>query len=190
MTVASAHERAWRTAKCRMRAEARFRAYDRAAHVFICYYSFLLIAAAIFAPELSTCVPYFDKLNITLSVLVFALSLMLSGYKWSETADKHRACYLALHKLQARVGDDISSDYADLLELYPNHAPMDDSDLIVESARRNNPVKDGVSGQPIMPTTVEAAWYWARKFLFASLYLLVVAGPFVALWSIVQLRGT
>ena len=68
-------DRIWITAKTRMISERRYRRYELVSHILLAYLSFLLIASSLFNEDLSRYVPYFDKINIVISVFLFAASL-------------------------------------------------------------------------------------------------------------------
>ena len=73
----------WVTSKTRMIAEERYRSYSLAAHIFTSYYSLLLIIFSIFSSDISGFTAEFDKIILTLAVLVFSLSLILGGFHFS-----------------------------------------------------------------------------------------------------------
>jgi hypothetical protein len=174
-------DKMWKTSKCRMRAETRYRRYHLAAHFFVSYYSLLVILASLFATELSAFLPSPDKIIIALSIAVFSWSLVLFGFRFSETADKHRECYLRIQRLlDTGASTDLAAEYHATIEHYPNHDSSDYNNLLVENAvflRR--PITDANTNTAIRPSIGTIISYFVRSILWAFLWLLFLALPFL-----------
>ncbi len=121
----------WFTYKSRMRAEERLRLSEARFYFLNCYYSSILIIFAVFDSEISAHVPFFDKIMISMTVIVFVSSLFVYGLQNSKTADKHRECYLKLQALynsgksSSATANEIAKKYEDIIENYPNHSEKD-----------------------------------------------------------------
>lgn len=161
-------DKIWRTAKSRMRAEVRYRRYHLAAHFFISYYSLLVIIASIFASELTELASVTDKIVIALSVVVFSLSLVIYGFRFSETADKHRECYLRLQRiLDDSTIADLADQYHSILQHYPNHHSHDYDDLLVQQAiLLGRPLTEVSTGDSVKPSLIAVVSYFARRILW------------------------
>ena len=126
-------DKMWLTCKARMISEKRYRLYDVTSHLFLTYISLLMIVASVFFDELALEVPNFRIITIILALFLFATSLIIYGFKFSEMANKHRDCYLKLQGLEQDFDhqSDPGSAYQEILSCYPNHAQRDFEDLVL-----------------------------------------------------------
>ncbi|MBI2241484.1 MAG: SLATT domain-containing protein [Magnetospirillum gryphiswaldense] len=183
-------DKIWTTYKSRMISERRYIAYDLASNIWISTYSALLIGTSIFSDEIVLCYPSFAKVNILLSVLVFALSLVLYGFQFKEKAARYRECYLKLQALYDKRDDvsDLAGAYNNIRENYANHSDRDYSDLLVESVIiRNRSIKDP-AGNELRPGKLEICSYYLRKYSMLALTYVVPLGSLygflVFLWKL------
>ena len=183
----------WVTSKTRMIAEERYRSYSLAAHIFTSYYSLLLIIFSIFSSDISGFTAEFDKIILTLAVLVFSLSLILGGFHFSETADKHRECYLKLQTiLHYTSQQNIGESYVHILKEYPTHLPMDHEYLTVKSAiyfkKPLTRITQSGTKEDIQPSTKMIITYYRRRFIFPTLiYSLAILMPIIGIvlaWAV------
>jgi hypothetical protein len=176
---ATLRDKIWKTMKSRMRAESRYRSYDLAAHLLTTYYSLSIIFAAVFSDDLRQLIPQADKIVIALSILVFSLSLVLLGFRFSETASKHRECYLRLQRLHNDAEPmDLPQRYHDILEHYPNHAERDYNDMVVQAVTfSGKSIKVAGSAEEIKPSNSAVAAYVGRWLAWRLSYLVAAATP-------------
>ena len=126
-------DRVWLTSKSHIFAEVRFNLYDVTSHIFLTSMSLLMIIAAIFYQEFATHIPYFDKITVTISLIIFTTSLIIYGFKFKEIANLHRECYLKLQALEREFDNNPEPEkiYQTILDQYPNHSPRDYEELIL-----------------------------------------------------------
>lgn len=172
----------WKTSKTRMITEERYRSYDLAAHILTSYYALMLIVSSIFSAEIVNFTTAFDKISISLAVIVFSLTLILGGFRYSETADKHRNCYLKLQEiLRDTSSTNLAATYSEILKEYPNHSPQDYDRLVVESTiYRNKPIIRSGSEEPIHPTMAMIFMHFVRRLRFPIFaYIIPISLPFL-----------
>jgi len=131
--MADLADKIWITAHSRMYSEKRYKIYDISSHIFLSYLSLLLIVGSIFSKDLGGYLAHFDKLMVTLSLLVFTTSLIIYGFKFGEKSNQYRECYLKLQALGQNLKNVNSpeQEYASILECYPNHPDRDYHDFII-----------------------------------------------------------
>jgi hypothetical protein len=159
-----------------MLSENRYRPYGLSSHVLLSYYALWLIIFSLFGAELSASIGLFDKIITTLSIATFTCSLVLHGFRFSETADKHRECYLRLQRLYSTAADSahLAENYHEILLAYPNHASRDYHDFVVQRARLAKDPPLSATGSPICATWYMIMAYWLRRIGF---YVLAYAVP-------------
>ncbi len=174
-------DKIWITYKCRMLAEQRYRHYNPLSHLLTCYYSLLLIILSIFSGQIVSNPQIVQGVGITFSVVVFALSLVLYGFHFGETADKHRECYLRLQSLYNSNPDavNLAVKYDEIISVYPNHSPRDYRDLIVETVLNgHNPITSPGKGPSLSPNWLQYLEYVLRKAMFVIFgYLIHIIWP-------------
>jgi len=128
-----ARDNIWLTSKTRMHAERRFKKYNLISHMLLSYYALLLITLSIFSDTIATSIPI-SKINLALSAAIFGASLVVHGFKFGETAQLHRECYLRLQRLISLEDDEqkLNEKYHEIIVGYPNHSARDFDDLIFE----------------------------------------------------------
>ncbi|MFZ2469318.1 MAG: SLATT domain-containing protein [Parvibaculum sedimenti] len=176
-------DKIWTTYKCRMNAERRYRSYNLLSHLLTSYYSLLLIFLSIFSDQILSNHQLAQGLGIALSVAVFSLSLVLYGFHFSETADKHRECYLKLQGLyDGGNPPELAAKYDEIKHQYPNHSPRDYRDLIVETVLNgHSPVTRPGTAEKVSPTCWQYMDYLARKVSFVVIgYVIHLVWPIVA----------
>jgi hypothetical protein len=116
-----------------------------------------------------------------LSVLVFTLSLLLSGFQLSETASKYRSCYLELQRLIDNPPEDLADRYHDILEKYPNHSDIDDKRVLYSAQRAGRPITSVNNDQvtEIKATCRDIFRISSRKYLFLGIYPLCFLLPVI-----------
>jgi hypothetical protein len=102
--------------------------------------TFTLILFSIFFDSYKVIIPNLDKINISLSVASFSLSLILYGFKFDERANLFRECYLKLQDLynSNKSEDEESVRYADILGQYPNHSEYDFKGTVANLIKNDN----------------------------------------------------
>ena len=127
-------DKIWLTSKSRVYSEERIRRYSITAHLLLTYMSVLMIVVSVFSDELRETVPYFEKIRISLSVLLLAGSLVILNARFPEKAEIFRKCYLELDELYRNFEkeSDPAQKYAEILSLCPNHAGRDYKNMVVD----------------------------------------------------------
>ena len=173
----------WITYKVRIISERRYRKYSLWTHSLISWYSMWLILLSLFSGTSSGVIPYYEQLLVAFSIAVFSLSLILYGFRFSETANQFRDCYLQLQSLYSRASktDDLATAYHDLLRPYPNHLSRDYEDLVVEMHYRHEKLFSSTDDL-VKPTRLMLAKYWLRHLTFFFLQLAAIALPPLLTW--------
>lgn len=111
----------WLTCHSRMFAEKRYRSYTYISHLLLSWLALGVIAWAV-VHTLQTSDALLDTYSAILSVLVFALSIIVFGFRFGETATLHRECYLRLQKLHDSESDTarLIHEYHEILGAYPS----------------------------------------------------------------------
>ena len=163
-------DKIWITSHVRIHAEKKYKLYNILSHIILSYLSFLLIIGMLFSEHFRTDPELFDKLMITLSLLVFASSLIVHGFKFGEKSNQFRECYL---KLQALLGDFKSTEepekkYAEILAQYPNHSDGDyHFFLLMETVISGEEIEHGGK-------TKKFTWFMAISVIFRIVLQLVI----------------
>lgn len=123
--VENIKRRIWITERCHMNAERRNRRYELYFHILLAAYSIVAIGYNIL--ETSHKVSVGDDVFLFLSVFTLALSLLIFGFKFGETAAQHRTCYLALQKLrfENHTAEELNNKYVSTIGNLPNHTTQD-----------------------------------------------------------------
>ena len=111
-----------------MQAEKRYKSYSLLSHLLLSYYALLMIFLSIFSESISTFMPI-PQISIALSVSIFATSLIVYGFKYGETAQLHRECYLRLQRLLNII---LEKQYHEIIAGYPNHSKIDFDELVLD----------------------------------------------------------
>ncbi|MBY3755755.1 SLATT domain-containing protein [Azospirillum formosense] len=181
--MSAVRDRIWITSKTRMISERRYLSYDLAAHIMINTVSVVLLLTSIYPDEIGAVVPGLSKINVASSLLLFAATLIIYGFKFGERAARHRECYL---KLQRLIEDDMpasemASKYSAALECYPNHADRDYFDLVFERHfKMRDAIKCPGSNDRITPGYWVILSYIMRRVSFFSLCYLIPFGVVAA----------
>jgi hypothetical protein len=173
----------WLTSKARVHAEKRYKKYSLISHLLLSYYALLMIFLTIFSESFISTLPL-SQISIALSVSVFAASLIVYGFKFGETAQLHRECYLRLDKLLALENDNqkLKEQYHEIIAGYPNHSDNDFDDLVVDRVIwRKAPLNN--SKGPISFTVQMLAWKIVRWFSFWLIFICLLYWPSSFLFS-------
>lgn len=129
----------WLTSKARMQAETRYKTYSLTSHLLLSYYALLMVVYSIFSDSITTSLSL-AQINIALSTAIFGVSLIVYGFKFGQTAQLHRECYLRLQRLIALVDDEheLKVQYHEIIAGYPNHSAKDYDDLIIDRTFMKN----------------------------------------------------
>lgn len=129
----------WITSKTRMQAETRYKTYSLTSHLLLSHYALLMVVFSIFSDSITTSLPL-AQINIALSTAIFGVSLIVYGFKFGQTAQLHRECYLRLQRLIALVDDEreLKAQYHEIIAGYPNHSAKDYDDLIIDRTLMKN----------------------------------------------------
>lgn len=174
----------WFTEKSRIFAERRYRSYEKISHFLISYYSLSIIVISIWDTR---GIELFGDSGLTLismSVVVFGLSILMYSQSFGAIADKHRECYLRLHKLNL-IEDEKEKEnkYYDILDFYPNHLSSDyDSFVIEQKIKRNKTLYDSKK-EEIIVTRKLLFVYYLHKSLNIFLGVVFVLLPFIIAFS-------
>ena len=173
----------WLTSKTRMQAERRYKTYSLISHLFLSYYALLMIFHSILSNTPTTSLSA-SQLNLALSVAIFGVSLVVYGFRFGETAQLHRDCYLRLQKLIDLTNDErkLRADYHEIIAGYPNHSARDFDDLIFDRTFMKKEVLRNSKG-PIVWTRMilikkatRFAAFWL-SVLFFTIYPAVLLCP-------------
>jgi len=159
----------WITSKARICSEARFRRYDLYSHLGTIYFSLCLILASI--KMLGADVEPRADLFVILSISLLVLSVVLWGFRFSHSADRHRECYLRLQRLysQSDALDDLAAKYHDALLAYPNHSSFDYRTFVVtEKFSKGSKLSDSEG------TEIKASFGLVASYAFWMLIEIVV----------------
>ena len=110
-----------------MYAQKRYNNLSNATYAWLTATSVSLILISVFADELSDVVPFFDKLTISFSVILLAMSQITYSFDFSNLSTQHRLSYLDLQHLHDTWDerDNPIDDYHAILKKYPNHGDVD-----------------------------------------------------------------
>ncbi len=179
----------WITSRVRMQSHSRYRQYDTLSHVILTSYSVFLLAYSVFGKHLSNTVlgPFVSEISITLSSAMLAASLVTWGLRFSETAEKHKSCYLSLYQLceDSSIDADAKQQrYHQILKEYPNHSAHDYESMLFWKVFVAGDIIKNRSG------LVNFGGWRAAKFVVSSVWrllfaLLLVAAPLLFIGSLV-----
>ncbi|MBF5095556.1 SLATT domain-containing protein [Azospirillum sp. INR13] len=183
------YDRIWITSKTRMISERRYLSYDLAAHLMINTLSAVMLLASIYPQEIGSIIPGFSKINVACSILLFAISLIVYGFKFGEKAARHRECYLKLQDLieHEMPHHQMAEKYSAIMECYPNHASRDYFDLIFERCNvQNNPICSPGTENKIIPSKSIVCIYFLRRAAFLGFcYALPIGTLAISILSLV-----
>ena len=160
----------WLTCHSRMLAEKRYRRYEYISHLLLSWLALGVIAWAVVRTSQPSDV-LLDTYSAILSAFVFAISIIVFGFRFGETAALHRECYLRLQKLHDSESEPakLTREYHEILGAYGNHNDTDFEALIIDRTLLNNRKVWGKDGREITWSVAMVAKYVIRK---------------IALWSI------
>jgi hypothetical protein len=175
----------WVTCHSRMIAEKRYRLYDNISHLLLSWLSLSVIAWVVIRGSQSPSAAL-DTYTAVLSVFVFAISIIVFGFRFGETATLHRECYLRLQKLYDSEPDAelLTGKYHEILGAYSNHADKDFEALVIEKTLLHHRKMWGKDGEQINWTSsmlvkfvLRATTFWLLTIILFLLglmpYLLV-----------------
>lgn len=170
-----------------MFSEKRYRTYDIASNIVQTYMAVLMLAASVFSDELRATVPLFDKITIVLSLFLFGSSLIIYGFRFVETANKHRDCYLKLQRLieSYERQSDPGAAYHDILAQFPNHAPRDYEDFVLSGTlfdRKTLKIGDKAitwTAWMLISKVMREAVFWLLILILPAATTLALVWPFV-----------
>lgn len=134
----------WITYKIRIFSEERYKKYDFLGFLVIQSASLFLINFSIFGEDVKKFLGgynyVYDKISVAMAIIVFSTGICLWGFRFSETAAKHRDCYLKLGSLYSEYAGyneytekDLIDKYNEILLYYPNHGGIDYDDFLIDS---------------------------------------------------------
>lgn len=126
--------RIWITERCHMKAEKRSRFLELYFHIVLA--SFALASIGISVLNHNNIDAFKESILSFTSITTLCISLLIFGFKFGETAAKHRSCYLDLQKLRATEYHDHfekEKAFIELLGYYPNHTYGDYMRLAVSN---------------------------------------------------------
>lgn len=178
--ASSIQDRIWVTAKCRVMAENRYKRYSVASHLLLSYYAILLVVSSTIPNILS------PELEIFVSIVTFAASLIIYGFKFDQTGSLHRDCYLRLDDLRGQNLDDglTFERYQTLLAGFPNHADRDYEDLIIDRTLLKSKTMWDESGPVtwngymLFRKTIRFLFFWITILSLACIPAYVVISKF------------
>lgn len=164
--IAKVENRIWITERCHMKAEKRSRFLELYFHIVLATFALTSIGVSILN---YSCVNSINENIITFaSITTLCLSLLIFGFKFGETAAKHRSCYLALQKLRASEHQDRSSlekDFIEILGHHPNHTTGDYMRLAISNIWSSVQELESPPGKKVV------FGFWDR-FFYAGIWLL------------------
>lgn len=177
----------WLTSKSRMQSEKRCNAYFHAGQLLLPYYAFWMIVTSQFSDQLSQRVIAFEEITLSISIFLFAMTLIVAVFRFDEKARVHRKCYLELQRIQAEISDEteLRKSYNEIMERFPNHGTVDFEDLLIDRSLKGEEIKNSNG-------VIRVGWYvWLKKLLrsiltYGALLLSLALPPallFSPLWS-------
>lgn len=114
----------WITERCHMRAEKRKRFLEHYFHVTLALYALASIAISVF--QGSSTMANLPSIMTFTAICTLAISLLIFGFRFGESAAQHRTCYLELQKLRLENADTPQETiYINILGHHPNHSSAD-----------------------------------------------------------------
>lgn len=134
----------WITSKSRMQSEKRCNTYFHAGQLLLPYYAFWMIVTSQFADKLSERVNAFDEITLSISIFLFAMTLIVAVFRFDEKGRVHRSCYLELQRILAEIDDDtaLRKEYNKIMERHPNHSTTDYEDLLIDRFLKGDKIKN------------------------------------------------
>lgn len=172
--------RIYTTELCHIRAEKRNRWNEVFFHLSLAAYSACSISISFISKKYAA-LPTGEALTAT-SILTFAISLIVYGFKFGETAAKHRDCYLGLQRLRGRKWTSVqklSDEYINLLAYFPNHNSIDFLNSVVTRPFSRTQDKENSIGNKFTLSFGQVGHYWLDKFLRHVLGTLFALAPVV-----------
>lgn len=174
--------RMWITERCHMKAEKRSRFLELYFHIVLALFALASIGISIVG-DVSHARLNESILSFT-SITTLCLSLLIFGFKFGETAAKHRSCYLSLQKLRATTQLDeetLNTKYVDILGHHPNHTSGDYmrlaiSDLLQAQQALESPIGTKLCISWWQRSIYACTWILARLALaaFAAMPFILV----------------
>lgn len=172
----------WITCRCHMNAEKRTRFLEVYFHVVLGFYSLATIVVSLLGSKSE----FFEQIVVVTSIMTLCLSLLVFGFKFGETAARHRSCYLSLQYLlnhTSQTSANVGEEYIKVLKHFPNHSTWDYMRTIVNNVFCTQQEAKASDGKCIKLSV------WARSkfvvqwlllkvltFLFATLPLVLIFG--------------
>ncbi len=132
--IEKVHNKIWITERSHINAEKRSRFLELYFHIVLAMFALASIGISILSGDSIGGLKE-DTLSFA-AITTLCLSLLIFGFKFGESAAKHRSCYLALQKLRATNHEDSSKleiEYIEVLGHYPNHTSGDYMRLAVSN---------------------------------------------------------
>ena len=175
--------RIWLTYKARINSERRYRRYALASHLALSWYAFLSIGFSIYQDDVANKIGISsaNKLSLITSILTFGLSLIIYGFKFEDSANIFRDCYLRLQSIYQSGSDGQKklNAYQDLLDHYPNHSKNDYEDVLFDAWRAGDRLENSKGVIPI-PNRIIVQGYF-RKAVWYFLICVVFMAPLIAI---------
>jgi hypothetical protein len=133
----------WKTKKSRMNSEDRYLKYNFLSEVILNEYSVCMLALSVIT--LSQKDAKFDLLNLVLSILLLGVTLIVTCFRFKETANEYKNSYTQILLIEDQLNDlllrinnqclkeidpyesfmNIKRNYQDILSNTPNHKYID-----------------------------------------------------------------
>jgi hypothetical protein len=166
-------DRIWRTARIRMKSEARVRDEANYFNILIVWYSTILTILTVYQ-LVAAQDDVRDLVSAALSIGLLSASIFVPSMRKEYEADKFRECYLKLQQLldQNLSEQKLKERYHDILQQYPNHKVVDHIAMLIGQAKSGDPVK---IRDVKVPVTFSMKWtyflYHACRFVMAFTFI-------------------
>jgi hypothetical protein len=176
--------RIWITRQNHIQAEKRNRFLEHYFHIVLALYALSSIAVSLYPiTDSSSNVQKF--LLPFSSIFTLSISLLIFGFKFGETAAKHRTCYLELQKLELADFSDVSKvneKYTDILGNHSNHTNADHMKTVI-----TNIFSDVQETRNSFDQNYVFTWFQRFKFgilviVWWLLMIIFFIGPFILFW--------
>lgn len=120
------------------------------------------------------------------SIIVFSLTLIINGFKFSEKANQFRECYLRLQSLYR--ADTINGErYDEILLSYPNHSTSDYVDFVIEQNKFGSFVKKPGRDEAIVLgwMAIVSHYFW-RICFWIFLVVVPFLSPILFMWFVIS----
>lgn len=169
--IKKVQNRIWITERCHMNAEKRSRFLELYFHIVLALFALASIGVSMLR-DAQMDGSQESILSFT-SITTLCLSLLIFGFKFGETAARHRSCYLALQKLRAEQHENstvLETKYIEILGHHPNHTPGDYMRLAVSNILQGTQDIESPPGQKVKLSlwtrlTYAIGWLIARVAL-------------------------